>query len=163
MKQIKTVSAEQTNRVGILLGSILNNGDVICLTGGLGVGKTAFTGGIAAALGIKGYITSPTFTIINEYSGIKPLYHFDVYRIDDPDEMFEIGFDEYIDSDGIVVIEWADRIMNILPDEYIWVKIEKEISESEDTRIINIDFIGNRYIEIKEKIEAHDWSKLSDD
>lgn len=158
MKQIKTVSAEQTFNVGKYLGQILNIGDVICLTGGLGVGKTAFTGGVAAALGIKGYITSPTFTIVNEYLGSKPLYHFDVYRITDPEEMFEIGFDEYIDGKGIVVIEWADQIMDILPDEYIWISIEKDMTDGQDTRIISFEFKGDRYNECKKKIEAHTWS-----
>lgn len=148
MKQIKTISAEQTFSVGKYLGERLKEGDIICLEGGLGAGKTAFTGGIAAALGIEGYITSPTFTLVNEYQGRIPFYHFDVYRISDPEEMFEIGFEDYIYGNGIVVIEWADLIKEILPHEYIWVKIEKDIENGDDIRIISFEFIGKRYIEL---------------
>ncbi len=125
MVQIVTHSARETFQAGYRLGSILGKGDVVCLTGGLGTGKTAFTGGIAAALGIEGYITSPTFTILNEYEGRIPLYHFDVYRIADPSEMFEIGFEEYVEGNGIVVIEWAELIKDILPGAYIKVVIER--------------------------------------
>jgi len=145
MLEINTFSAGETVEAGLRLGRILKKSDVVCMTGDLGTGKTAFTNGIAAALGINGYITSPTFTIVNEYNAAIPLYHFDVYRIADPEEMFEIGFDEYIDGDGIVVIEWAELIKEVLPKECIWVKISKDLSAGIDTRIVNIQFIGNRY------------------
>jgi tRNA threonylcarbamoyladenosine biosynthesis protein TsaE len=153
MKEIRTHSAEQTVEIGKALGNILDSGDLICLTGDLGTGKTAFTNGIAAALGIKGYITSPTFTIVNEYEGRVPLYHFDVYRIADPEEMFEIGFEEYLDSSGIVVIEWADLIKDILPCDRIWVKIEKDMKNGVDERIISIEFIGERYKGYEERLK----------
>jgi len=104
MINIETNSFEETVEFGRKLGSILKPGDVICLSGDLGTGKTALTNGIAKALGINSYITSPTFTLVNEYQGKYTLYHFDVYRIADPDEMFDIGFDEYINGEGITII-----------------------------------------------------------
>jgi len=118
MKEIRTCSQEDTIEFGKKLGVLLKKGDIVCITGDLGTGKTVLTNGIASALGIDEYITSPTFTIVNEYEkGDISLYHFDVYRISDPEEMFEIGFEEYLYGDGIVVIEWADLIKSILPDE----------------------------------------------
>lgn len=145
MKQIKTCSADETMLVGKVLGELLNSGDIVCLTGDLGTGKTAFTNGIARALGIEDYITSPTFTIVNEYKTEIPLYHFDVYRIADPDEMYDIGFEEYLYGDGVVVIEWAELIKDILPKELIWVKIDKELNSGLDARVIGIDFQGEKY------------------
>ncbi|HHW48539.1 MAG TPA: tRNA (adenosine(37)-N6)-threonylcarbamoyltransferase complex ATPase subunit type 1 TsaE [Clostridiaceae bacterium] len=157
MIRIKTCSAEQTVNVGKRLGQMLKQGDIICLIGDLGAGKTAFTGGIADALGITGYITSPTFTIINEYEGKIPLYHFDVYRIADPEELYELGFDEYIDGDGIVVIEWADLIKEVLPSEYIQVTIEKDTENGENERIITIEFKGGKNEKRLEEIKALDF------
>ncbi len=145
MVQLLTHSAQETFQAGYKLGNILKKGDVVCLTGGLGTGKTAFTGGIASALGIEGYITSPTFTIVNEYEGKTPLYHFDVYRITEPSEMFEIGFEEYLEGNGIVVIEWAELIKDILPDAYIKVVMEKDFNAGSDIRKLSFQFIGDRY------------------
>lgn len=156
MKEIKTFSAKETVEAGIRLGAIIRKGDIICLNGGMGTGKTAFTGGIAAALGIKGYITSPTFTIVNEYKGRIPLYHFDVYRIADPEEMFEIGFEEYLDGQGVVVIEWAEQIRDILPADYIKVDIKKNMPEGQDIRIIDISFMGSRYSGYEEMMKIAD-------
>ena len=157
MIRIKTCSVEQTVNVGKHLGKALERGDVICLVGDLGAGKTAFTGGIADALGIKGYITSPTFTIINEYEGNIPLYHFDVYRIADPEEMFEIGFEEYINGNGVAVIEWANLIEEILPPQYILVKIEKDTENGENKRIITIEFKGYSNEKRLERMKALDF------
>lgn len=154
MYQMTTKSVDETEMVGFKLGEMLESGDVICLRGGLGTGKTAFTGGIAGALGVFGYITSPTFTIVNEYSGKLPLYHFDVYRISDPEEMFEIGFDEYIDGRGVVVIEWAELISDILPRENIEVVLEKTNSDSPDERRLTINFNGERYREFEGRLKS---------
>ncbi len=140
MKEFRTLSAEETVGLGMKLGKILRRGDVVCIAGDLGTGKTALTNGIARALGVEGYITSPTFTIVNEYRSDIPLFHFDVYRISDPDEMFEVGFEEYLESGGIVVIEWAELIRDVLPDNHIWIDITKDLKESTDVRIIKIDF-----------------------
>ena len=152
MKEIRTFSADETVEIGLILGRTLKSGDIICLTGDLGTGKTAFTSGIAAALGIHGYITSPTFTIVNEYRATIPLYHFDVYRIADSEEMFEIGFEEYLDGDGIVVIEWAETISDILPSEHISVEIKKDNKLGSDARIISIEFKGNKYEGYQDKL-----------
>lgn len=150
---IETFSPEQTNRVGFTLGELLKTGDVICLIGNLGAGKTAFTSGLAHALGVTGYITSPTFTLVNEYNGKIPLYHFDVYRIAEPEEMFEIGFDEYLYGSGIVVIEWADLIRDILPEEYIRVDIKKDLPNGIDKRILTLEFKGQRYVGYEKLME----------
>jgi tRNA threonylcarbamoyladenosine biosynthesis protein TsaE len=145
MKQIITYSQDETTQIGRALGSILEKGDVVLLSGDLGTGKTAFTKGIALALGIEEHITSPTFTIVNEYQGKVPLYHFDVYRIADPDEMYDIGFEEYLFGDGVVVIEWAELIDDILPGDHIWVTVRKNLELGVDAREIDIDFVGSKY------------------
>ncbi|HEY5583214.1 MAG TPA: tRNA (adenosine(37)-N6)-threonylcarbamoyltransferase complex ATPase subunit type 1 TsaE [Ruminiclostridium sp.] len=145
MLNIETHSFEETVEFGKRLGSVLKPGDIICLTGDLGTGKTALTNGIAKSLGINSYITSPTFTLVNEYEGRIPLYHFDVYRISDPDEMFEIGFEEYINGEGITIIEWGEQIDEILPTEIIRVNINKNFKKDLDVREISIDFIGEKY------------------
>jgi len=154
MFEIVTSSAEDTRKVGYKLGSILKGGDIVCLSGDLGTGKTVFTGGIAQALGIQGYVTSPTFCIVNEYQGKIPLYHFDVYRMESSDEMFEIGFSDYLESNGIIIIEWPERISDIIPKEHIWVSREKVGADEPDKRIIKLDFRGNKYIGGKEEFES---------
>ncbi len=141
MKYI-TNSYEETERVAAELAKSLKGGEVIAMYGDLGAGKTAFVRGLARALGIEGHITSPTFTIMNAYNGRLPLYHFDVYRIADPDEMYEIGYDEYIGSDGVCVIEWAELIEDILPDEYIKINIKKDSEKGDDYREITIENAG---------------------
>lgn len=153
MIQIKTCSQDETMLVGRALGSILKSGDVVCLSGDLGTGKTAFTNGIACALGIDDYITSPTFTIVNEYKTEVPLYHFDVYRIADPDEMYDIGFEEYLYGDGVVVIEWAELIKDILPKQFIWVKIRKNLNLDVNVREIDIEFTGEKYKDYVKKLK----------
>ncbi|NLK87889.1 MAG: tRNA (adenosine(37)-N6)-threonylcarbamoyltransferase complex ATPase subunit type 1 TsaE [Clostridiaceae bacterium] len=145
-------SVGETAELGKKLGRILQKGDDVCLTGELGTGKTALTGGIAAGLEIGGYITSPTFTIVNEYEGRLPLYHFDVYRIGGPEEMFDTGYDEYIGGDGVTVIEWADIIKEILPEERIEINIEKDDRDDMDSRLITISFIGSRYAEYEGRL-----------
>ncbi len=144
MMKFHAGSVSETMELGRKLGEILQKGDNICLTGDLGTGKTAFTGGIAAGLGIGGYITSPTFTIVNEYEGRLPLYHFDVYRIGDASEMFDTGYDEYINGDGVTVIEWADIIKEVLPADRIEVNIEKDDRTNTDSRSIIINFLGSK-------------------
>ncbi len=145
MNKLETHSFEETVEAGLKLGNILKPGDVIWLSGDLGTGKTALTNGIAKALGINAYITSPTFNLVNEYEGKLPLYHFDVYRIADPDEMFDIGFDEYLNNGGVTVIEWGEQIAEILPSDIIRVTIEKNLQKGLDVREITIEFIGSRY------------------
>lgn len=107
--ELRSTSVEDTQRLGELLGGLLMAGDLVLLEGGLGAGKTAFTQGIGRGLGVVGTINSPTFTLLKEYAGRLPLYHFDLYRIEDPDELESLGFDDYFAGDGVSVVEWADR------------------------------------------------------
>lgn len=144
-------SVEETTALGIQLGKLVNSGDIVCLTGDLGTGKTHITKGIAKGLGITDNITSPTFTIVNEYeTGRLKLNHFDVYRVSDPDEIYAIGFDDYIFSDAVCVIEWANYIEEILPEELLHILIEKDLSKGEDYRKITLTPYGEKYNYIKE-------------
>ena len=136
---IETFDPKETYDLGVKMGEQARAGQVICLNGDLGVGKTVFTQGVAAGLGITEAICSPTFTIIQEYeSGRLPLYHFDVYRIGDIEEMEEIGYDDYFFGQGICLIEWANLIEEILPENLIKVTIEKDLEKGFDYRKITV-------------------------
>ena len=136
---IETNSPQETKELGKKMAERAKPGDVFTLVGDLGVGKTVFTQGIAEGLGIDEPVNSPTFTIVQEYeSGRMPFYHFDVYRIGDPEEMDEIGFDDYIYGDGLCLIEWADLIEEILPEKRVAIRIEKDLEKGFDYRRITI-------------------------
>ena len=136
---VETFSADETYEYGRKMGSEARPGDVYCLTGDLGVGKTVFTQGFAAGLGIEEPVSSPTFTIVQEYEeGRMPFYHFDVYRIGDIEEMEEIGYDDYFFGEGICLIEWAELIGDILPEKRIEVTIEKDLTQGFDYRRITV-------------------------
>ena len=136
---IETNSAEETFALGKALGEKASPGQIYTLDGDLGTGKTVFTQGVAAGLGITEAISSPTFTIIQEYEdGRLPFYHFDVYRIGDIEEMEEIGYDDYFFGEGICLIEWADLIREILPEHVIRITIEKDLEKGFDYRKITI-------------------------
>ena len=138
-KVFETYSPEETLEIGKLLGENAVPGEVYALIGDLGAGKTVFTKGFAQGLGIEEPVNSPTFTILQIYEeGRIPLYHFDVYRIEEPEEMEEVGFDEYIDGDGVCLIEWAGRIGDLLPPEVIVVRIEKNLDRGPDYRRITV-------------------------
>ena len=134
-------SPEETAKIAGEFSKTLLPGDVICMYGDLGVGKTAFVQGLAKGLKIEEYLSSPTFTIVNCYEGRLPLYHFDVYRIADPEDMYEIGFEEYVYGDGVSVIEWAELIEEILPERRLVITIEKDYNRGEDYRSIKIERI----------------------
>ena len=137
---VETFSADETYEYGRKMGAEARPGDVYCLTGDLGVGKTVFTQGFAAGLGVEESVSSPTFTIIQEYEGEKmPFYHFDVYRIGDVEEMDEIGFDDYIYGEGVCLIEWADLIREILPEDFVGIFIEKDMEKGFDYRRITLE------------------------
>ena len=149
--EFEIYGVDETTQLGIQLGKLLNPSDIICLTGDLGTGKTHITKGIAKGLGIDDNITSPTFTIVNEYDGKElKLNHFDVYRVSDPDEIYAIGFDDYIFSDAVSIIEWANYIEEILPKDLLHIKIEKDLAHGEDYRKITLTPYGERYDYIKE-------------
>lgn len=132
-------SSEDTFSFGEKIGKSCRAGDVLLLNGDLGVGKTAFSKGIGKGLGIRETISSPTFTILQIYEeGRIPLYHFDVYRIADAEEMYEIGYEDYFYGQGVCLIEWADLIQEILPESAAVVTIEKELEQGVDYRKITV-------------------------
>ena len=137
---IETRSAEETYQLGIKIGQKATKGQVYTLVGDLGVGKTVFTQGLAKGLAIEETISSPTFTIVQVYDeGRLPFYHFDVYRIGDISEMDEIGFEDYVYGEGVSLIEWANLIEEILPEERIAITIEKDLEKGFDYRKITIE------------------------
>jgi len=137
---IETRSAEETYQLGIEIGQKAKKGQVYTLVGDLGVGKTVFTQGLAKGLEIEEPISSPTFTIVQVYDeGRLPFYHFDVYRIGDISEMDEIGFEDYVYGEGVSLIEWANLIEEILPEERISITIEKDLEKGFDYRKITIE------------------------
>ena len=142
---IETHDPEETFEVGRTIGMNAKPGQIYTLTGDLGVGKTVFTQGVAAGLGITEPVNSPTFTIIQEYEdGRLPFYHFDVYRIGDLEEMEEIGYDDYFFGQGICLIEWAELIEEIQPEKRIEVTIEKDLEKGFEYRKITIEERGEK-------------------
>lgn len=136
---IESNSSDMTHDIGEKIAKQLNKGDILCLDGDLGAGKTMFTQGIARGLGIEDYVNSPTFTLIQEYEdGRLPLYHFDVYRISDLSEMDELGYEEYFYGDGVCLVEWGCLIKELFPDNTIFVKIEKNNEKGFDYRLITV-------------------------
>ncbi len=135
-------SVEQTRRIASRLATLLRDGDVLLLEGQLGAGKTAFTQGIAAGLGIHDYVNSPTFVLVNEYPGTIPLYHIDLYRLDDPRQAIDIGIEDYIGGDGVTVIEWPERGGEFMPTERLLIRLTYL---SETKRTIRFSATGRRY------------------
>lgn len=132
----ETMSAEATEAVGYALGEGATSGQVYCLNGDLGVGKTVFSKGFAKGLGITEHVNSPTFTIIQEYEGRLHLYHFDVYRISSEDEMEETGYEDYFYGEGVCLVEWAELIPDLIPEGAIYITIEKDYAKGDDYRKI---------------------------
>ena len=128
-------SEEETESIGEHLGASLSPGAVVAYQGGLGMGKTAFTRGLARGLGCKGRVTSPTFTIVNEYEGDIPLFHFDLYRLGSSDELFDIGWEDYLARGGVCAVEWSENVQEAMQGA-ITVRMEKR---SENTRCIRIE------------------------
>ena len=137
---IESFCPEDTFALGQKIGELVKPGTVISLVGDLGVGKTVFTQGLAKGLGITEPVNSPTFTIVQVYEeGRLPLYHFDVYRIDDIEEMDEIGYEDYVYGEGVCLIEWANLIEEILPDHYQKITIRKDLEKGFDYREIEME------------------------
>lgn len=136
---IETHSEEETLKSAMAFAKDIKPGSIICLDGDLGVGKSVFARGFARGLGITEPVTSPTFTLVQIYEGGRlNMYHFDVYRIGDPSEMYDIGYEDYFYSDGVCLVEWASLILELIPDYAIKVSIEKDISKGYDYRKITI-------------------------
>lgn len=135
----ETWSGEETRKIGERIGRKARPGSVYTLLGDLGVGKTTFTQGVAAGLGISGPVNSPTFTILQVYEdGRIPFYHFDVYRIEEEEEMEEIGYDDYFFGDGVCFIEWANQIESLIPKKHTRIIIEKDLNKGFDYRKITV-------------------------
>ena len=124
-------SAEETEAIGEALGRKLRGGSVVAYRGGLGMGKTAFTRGLARGLGCRGRVTSPTFTIVNEYSGATPLFHFDMYRLEDEEALFDIGWEDYLERGGVCAVEWSENIASALPEDSVTVTITRHETEND--------------------------------
>ena len=135
----ESTSSQMTFEFAKKIGQNLKSGDVLCLDGDLGVGKTVFTKGVAAGLGIKDDVSSPTFTLIQEYYGGRlPLYHFDVYRIDGLWDMGDLGYEEYFYGEGVCLVEWGSMIKELFPENTIYVRIEKDLEKGFDYRKITV-------------------------
>ena len=140
--QFLSNSTQETEAIGEGLAKKLRPGDVLAFTGSLGMGKTAFTRGLARGLGCRGRVTSPTFTIVNEYEGKTPLFHFDMYRLGSSDELFDIGWDDYLARGGVCAVEWSERVSDALPDGTIFVDIARGEKDA-DSRTITVT--GGRF------------------
>ena len=137
MQKFITNNADETTELGKKLGQSLKGGTVVAFFGGLGMGKTAFTRGLAKALCVKEEVSSPTFAIVNDYGGNPPLYHFDMYRVETWDDLYASGFFDFYEAGGILAVEWSENIENALPENTVRVQIER--GEHDNQRIITID------------------------
>ena len=137
MAQYRTTSPEETEALGFRLGECLHGGEVLALFGGLGMGKTAFTRGIAAGLGIPSGVSSPTFALVHDYTGRLTVHHFDMYRVDGWDDLYSTGFFDYLDTEDVLIIEWSENIEGALPPDAIRITIS--IGESEEERLYEME------------------------
>ncbi|HHV39144.1 MAG TPA: tRNA (adenosine(37)-N6)-threonylcarbamoyltransferase complex ATPase subunit type 1 TsaE [Tepidimicrobium sp.] len=150
MVTIRLRGLNETDSFGQKLGRLLKPGDLISMTGDLGAGKTTLTKSIGIGLGVEDYITSPTFTLINEYKGRFWLYHFDVYRLEDEVDLLDLGYEEYFYSNGVTIVEWGDKIESILPKDRIDMRIER--GSELDERVITLYGEGDRYKRIVKEL-----------
>lgn len=156
--EITVKSLEDTKKIAEFLGRRLEKEDVILLDGDLGAGKTTFTQTLAKSAGIEGAVNSPTFSIVNEYESAKGgFYHFDLYRIEEEEELFDIGFEEYFSKEGIIVIEWAEKFIQEIPQPYLTIYITKE---DESSRVFEISGAGRRWDLFLEELREYADSGL---
>jgi len=152
-------SIKKTNFLGRELGSFMLAGDTIALSGELGAGKTTFVKALARGFGVLAdEVNSPSYTLVNEYYGRLPMYHFDLYRLEGADDVNDLGFDEYMEGDGLAVVEWADLAPQILPPEYLEIKI---MITGEESRTFELKAIGKRYMRIVERLSKRLQEKSS--
>lgn len=151
MLNFKTTSPEETFTFGQCLAKVLGPGQVVCLAGDLGAGKTLLVQGLANTLGIKDTVNSPTFTILNVYETTFPIYHFDLYRLEYAEELFDIGFYEYTEGQGLSIIEWPDKFPEELPDEYLWIDVKS--GDNINERILYVSARGALYEHICEELK----------
>jgi len=148
---IRTGSPEATRVLAAALGPLLEPGDVVSLVGDLGAGKTAFAQGLAHGLGVAGPVTSPTFTIVQEYEGRIPIAHVDVYRLETIQDLYDLGFDELIDDGRVTIVEWGDLIAQALPPDHLVVRIDPGAADTE--RVLELSFHGARWLGRRAEIE----------
>jgi tRNA threonylcarbamoyladenosine biosynthesis protein TsaE len=141
--QLRTRAAEETQALGEAIGDLLDPGDVVSLTGDLGAGKTTWVQGAARALGVRGPVVSPTFTLIREYRGIHPVYHMDVYRLDRVQDVLDLGFEEMLDREAVVFVEWGDAIEGLLPDGHL--QVELALEDANDSRRVTVTGQGRAW------------------
>lgn len=149
MAELKSTSPAQTEAIGRRLGELLRPGDMLCLYGRLGAGKTVLARGVARGLGVEGPVTSPTFILINEYKGRLPFYHFDAYRLEGVADFAGLGYEEYFDGDGVVLVEWADRVAPALPPQRLDIELEPRGGEE---RLLRLRPHGDRYTALVEEL-----------
>ena len=151
MVQVTTGTEAETRALGERLGRLLQAGDFIALTGELGAGKTQFVKGIASGLDVESarYLGSPTYTLMNQYQGRIPLYHFDLYRLHGADEIVDLGFDDYFFGDGVAVVEWAERLESLIPAERLDIHLSHLSNEG---RLIRFDPVSARYDGLLQKL-----------
>ena len=137
-KEYTTAGEEQTEALGVRLGQLIQPGAVIAYTGDLGAGKTAFTRGLARGLGCRGRVTSPTFTIVNEYEGPTPLFHFDMYRLNGSEDLFDIGWEDYLSRGGVCAVEWSEQVADALPEGTVYVTLTRH-PEHDGWRSITVE------------------------
>ncbi|MCL5058933.1 MAG: tRNA (adenosine(37)-N6)-threonylcarbamoyltransferase complex ATPase subunit type 1 TsaE [Actinobacteria bacterium] len=152
MVSLESKSPGDTYKMGELLGSMAGPGDIFCLNGDLGAGKTVLAKGVAAGLGVEGRVASPTFTLINEHRGRLPFYHMDVYRLGGPEDMADLGYEEYFYGPGVTLVEWAEIIAGVLPEERLDIIITRD---GEDLRTIKVEPRGDRYLRLAEELKRH--------
>ena len=147
---LRSHSARETARIGSALGQYAEAGDVFLLSGELGAGKTCLTQGIAKGLGVDGYVRSPTFVLVSVHQGRLPLYHIDIYRLDEVAEVVDLGLEEYLAGDGVSVIEWASKALEVFPQPYMLVTLTYE---GENERLIQLEAMGERYESLLSQVE----------
>lgn len=147
-------SEQESYQLGRWIGENSKPGDLILLYGDLGSGKTILSRGIAHGAGFDGNVTSPTFTLMNIYRGNLPIYHFDIYRLYEPEELYDLDYEEYFYGDGVAIIEWSERLGHLLPNDYLKVSLSRE--QEENSRKIEIKLIGNKFVHWKEVLVEHE-------
>lgn len=148
--ELNIENIEETEKIAKAFSETLRSGEILCLQGDLGAGKTTFTQFLCHALKVEDYVTSPTFNIMNNYEGVLPIYHFDVYRISEPDEMYEIGFEEYLYGKGLCIVEWANLVAELIPESAVWMTI---LLNLDGTRNIKIEGSEPFILKLKKHLE----------
>jgi len=147
-------SEEETYKLGKWIGDNLKSGEIILLYGDLGSGKTVMSRGIAHGAGVNDIVTSPTFTLMNTYEGKYHVYHFDIYRINQPEELYDLDYEDYFFGSGIAIVEWPERLDYLLPSEYLKITINR--TEDDKGRIITAEAVGSRYMALEEVLKNYE-------